>query len=111
MPAKNPFGDCGGNITDSENGFIKSPNYPEKYTTNDQSEYITNIQNISTRYNVNLDEENRGKSFFCGEIISIFGGVKMVRCSFGKKTFIVLEVPTDKTINPRFSFNIHLSSV
>ena len=37
MPAKNPFGDCGGNITDSENGFIKSPNYPEKYTTNDQS--------------------------------------------------------------------------
>ena len=38
MPAKNPFGDCGGNITDSENGFIKSPNYPEKYTTNDQSE-------------------------------------------------------------------------
>ena len=111
MPAKNPFGDCGGNITDSENGFIKSPNYPEKYTTNDQSEYITNIQNISTRYNVNLDEENRGKSFFCGEIISIFGGVKMVRWSFGKKTFIVLEVPTDKTINPRFSFNIHLSSV
>ena len=38
MPAKSPFGDCGGNITDSENGFIKSPNYPEKYTTNDQSE-------------------------------------------------------------------------
>ena len=37
IPAKNPFGDCGGNITDSENGFIKSPNYPEKYTTNDQS--------------------------------------------------------------------------
>jgi len=36
MPAKSPFGDCGGNITDSENGFIKSPNYPEKYTTNDQ---------------------------------------------------------------------------
>ena len=39
MPAKSPFGDCGGNITDSENGFIKSPNYPEKYTTNDQSEW------------------------------------------------------------------------
>jgi hypothetical protein len=38
MPAKSPFGDCGGNITDSENGIIKSPNYPEKYTTNDQSE-------------------------------------------------------------------------
>ena len=37
MQAKNPFGDCGGNITDSENGYIKSPNFPEKYTTNDQS--------------------------------------------------------------------------
>ena len=45
MPAKNPFGDCGGNITDSENGFIKSPNYPEKYTTNDQSEW-----NIISKY-------------------------------------------------------------
>ena len=37
MQAKNEFGDCGGNISNSENGVIKSPNYPEKYSTNDPS--------------------------------------------------------------------------
>ncbi len=25
--------ECGGNITDKDNGIISSPNYPEKYTT------------------------------------------------------------------------------
>ena len=25
--------ECGGNITDKDNGLIMSPNYPEKYTT------------------------------------------------------------------------------
>ena len=39
MQAKNEFGDCGGNISNSENGVIKSPNYPEKYSTNDPSMY------------------------------------------------------------------------
>ena len=33
IQAQSPFGDCGGNITDAENGIIKSPNFPEKYTT------------------------------------------------------------------------------
>ena len=37
MQAKNEFGDCGGNISNSENGVIKSPNYPEKYSSNDPS--------------------------------------------------------------------------
>jgi len=32
IQAQSPFGDCGGNITDAENGIIKSPNFPEKYT-------------------------------------------------------------------------------
>jgi len=31
--ALSPFGDCGGNITDAENGIIKSINFPEKYTS------------------------------------------------------------------------------
>jgi len=33
IEAQSPFGDCGGNITDAENGIIKSPNFPEKYTS------------------------------------------------------------------------------
>ena len=33
IEAKSPFGDCGGNITDAENGIIKSPNFPEKYAS------------------------------------------------------------------------------
>ena len=37
IQAKNEFGDCGGNISNSENGVIKSPNYPEKYSSNDPS--------------------------------------------------------------------------
>ncbi len=38
--AKSPFGDCGGNITDTENGVIKSPHYPQKYSTTDKSKYL-----------------------------------------------------------------------
>ena len=33
IEAQSPFGDCGGNITDAENGIIKSPNFPDKYTS------------------------------------------------------------------------------
>ena len=33
IEAQSPFGDCGGNITDAENGIIKSPNFPEKYSS------------------------------------------------------------------------------
>eukprot|EP00090_Calanus_glacialis_P014380 TRINITY_DN23170_c0_g1_i1.p1 TRINITY_DN23170_c0_g1~~TRINITY_DN23170_c0_g1_i1.p1 ORF type:complete len:870 (-),score=100.53 TRINITY_DN23170_c0_g1_i1:1263-3872(-) len=50
IPAKNPFGDCGGNITDSENGFIKSPNYPEKYTTNDQKKEGTGYGSLQCHW-------------------------------------------------------------
>ena len=36
IQAQSPFGDCGGNITDAENGIIKSPNFPEKYTSSER---------------------------------------------------------------------------
>ena len=43
IQAQSPFGDCGGNITDAENGIIKSPNFPEKYTTSSKGSVFDNI--------------------------------------------------------------------
>ena len=75
MPAKSPFGDCGGNITDSENGFIKSPNYPEKYTTNDQSEssnidhWCSNVWVKPSSANVGLFPQGRKVKWGHGPVL------------------------------------------